>query len=125
VPTQREVAVPLANYPSGSRTVAARNVPDWATHFQFEFARCTSADPTIWPNVATTLRIDFEVFVDGQWFYGGGYTAVGGVITDDDGELPLSFARFTLRPGVDRQIRGNVTITNGPLRTEGSIELVG
>lgn len=127
MPTQREVAVPLANYPSGTRQVTARNVPDWATHIAFEFERCTSADPTLWPNASTTLSIALETFVDGVWLSSGGFGGEGGIMLDPDGEFEVdrSFGRFSLHAGTNRQVRATIVISNGPLRTRGHIEMVG
>jgi hypothetical protein len=125
MPTQREVAIPLANYPSGTRSVTARNVPDWATHFAFEILRRTSSTPSIWPNASTLLQLDFDLFVDGEWRYAGGYTDSGGIADDDGTERAALIGKFSLAPGTNRQLRATIIITNGPLRTEGSLEFVG
>jgi hypothetical protein len=127
MPTQREIAVPLANYPSGSRTVTARNVPDWATHFAFEFNRCSSLDASLWPNASTTLLIHFEVRVGVDWLDAGGFASAGGIVFDPDGEAEAlkSIGRINLPPGANRQLRADVTIANGPLRTAGHLEFTG
>lgn len=127
MPTSKELAIPLANYPSGTHVVSARNVPDWATHLSFEFERCTSGTPTLWPNASTTLDIGFELFVDGVWVNAGAFTDVGGISMDpdDEAERTISFGRVSLRAGSNRQFRATVNIGGGPLRTRGSVEYTG
>lgn len=121
----REVSLPLANYPSGTRLIPQRSIPDSARELYFEFARCTSADPTIWPNEATKLQMDFEGSTDGvNWTPAGGFGSVGGILTRLDGtQAALTTVRVPLPPLTGRQIRATATITNGPLRTQGAIEL--
>jgi hypothetical protein len=123
--TLREVPLPLDNYPSGTRQIAPRSIPDSARELYFEFARCTDADLSIWPNVATRLQIDFEGSFDGVvWVPAGAFGSFGGIHTNRDGtQAPLSYLPVPLPPGVNRQIRATVTITDGPLRTQGVIEL--
>ena len=121
----REVSLPLANYPSGLRQISPINVPDSARELYFEFARCTSADPTIWPNAATTLKMDFEGSTDGvEWIPAGAfYVPVGGIHPTPNGELARSWFVVSLPPLLGRQLRATVVIVNGPLRTQGTIEL--
>jgi hypothetical protein len=124
--TERTIALPLANYPSGTHVLTERALPDWATAFAFEVARCTAASPSIWPNDAATLDLSFEVEVGGVWSYGGGVSARGGIVVNPErGELALCRIDCSLPAGSGRKIRGSVTIANGPLHSEGTIELSG
>jgi len=121
----RELVLPLANYQNGIRQVPERSLPDSASELYFEFARCTSATPSIWPNETTRLQMDFEGSTDGiTWFPAGGFSSIGGIITRFNGvEVPLTTIRLPLPKLAGRLIRATIQITGGPLRTEGSIEL--
>lgn len=117
--------IPLGNYPSGTFTSAGQNVPDAATSVEFDVARCTSATPTIWPNTPTTLSLSIEFSLDGgsTWQAGGGYqNSPGGIQTNRFGvEIANNTFITTIPNGVGRKIRASVTITNGPLRSQGSV----
>jgi hypothetical protein len=121
----RDISLPLANYPSGTLLIPARPIPDSARELYFEFARCTNADLTIWPNAATRLQMDFEGSTDGvNWTPAGGFGSTGGILTRLNGtQIALTTVRVPLPALTGRQIRATVTITNGPLRTQGAIEL--
>jgi hypothetical protein len=121
----RDITFPLANYPTGEHNLPQRSVPDSATELYFEFARCTDATPTIWPNAATRLQMDFEGSTDGvNWTPAGGFGAVGGIITRIGGaQIALTTVRVPLPAMTGRLLRATVTITNGPLRTQGAMEL--
>lgn len=121
----REVTLPLMNYPGGSRQVGPINVPDSARELYFEFLRCTSADTTVWPNEATHIQMDFEGSTDGvNWIPAGGFGARGGIKTKLNGEqMSLTTVSISLPPFTGRRLRATVTITNGPMRTQGAFEL--
>lgn len=122
----RQQVIPLNDYPSGSRQFGPFNVPDSSTTAYFEFARCTTATPDIWPNTATRLQIDLEGSTDGgqTWTPAGGAGAFGGIHTLRNGtESTLSTFVVPLPVATGRKIRINVAITDGPLRTEGFAEL--
>lgn len=124
--TFRDRVIPLANYPTGQRTFGPFSVPDTAQFLYFEVARCTSVDPTIWPNESTKLRLAFEGRVVGQpdWTPAGAFEAQGGIHVRRDGvELTLTTFRVSLPPLANRELRATITVEDGPLRTEGSIEL--
>jgi hypothetical protein len=121
----RELVLPLANYPSGTRSFS-RSIPDSAQSIYFEFARSTTIDPSIWPNPATTISYRQEVSFDGgtTWIVAGGFSAFGGIHVRRDGtEAPLSSFEIQLPPGLSRLWRATGTIANGPCRTSGAVEL--
>ena len=117
--------IPLANYSTGTVNIDAINIPDSATELYMEFARCTTADQTIWPNSTTTLQVDFEGSTDGvNWTYAGGFGVGGGIhILLDGSESQRTTFRAPLPPLTGRQLRGTITIANGPLRSHGTVEL--
>lgn len=122
----RDVVLPLANYPNGTRTVTARVIGDDATKLKLEIQRCTSAAPSIWPNASTQLQVDLEVSYDGgsTWLAAGGFGAAGGVHVSRGGtELPITFGRFGVPAGTNRQLRATVTISGGPLRSSATLEV--
>lgn len=122
----RQQAIPLANYPTGERQFGPIAIPDTARSLYFEVARCTSLDPSIWPNVATQLQIDFEGSSDGGviWTPAGGGGGFGGIFVLRNGsELAIMTVIAALPAVPGRQIRINTAIINGPLRTQGFIEL--
>lgn len=124
MPAVRTIEFPLANYASGSRTSAARNVADDKTTFRFELDRCTSADLTIWPNQTTTIALSVEQSNDGvTWRQLCAFTGAGGVYVDNETglESPISYIQCLLFQGTGRQLRCAVTIAGGPLRSSGSI----
>lgn len=124
----RSQVIPLAGYATGQRTFGPINILDAATSFYFECQRCTSADPTIWPNETTGLNLDAEISLDGgtTWIPAGGFGAVGGIFVLRSGqESALTTFETPLQPGTGRKLRVTITVTNGPLRTSGTAELRG
>lgn len=122
----KNVALPLRNYQNGVYDLGPANVPDWATFIGVELTRCTAATQNIWPNESTKFDCIMELSVDGgaTWVVAGGMTAIGGVYVNKNGiESQVSDFSVTVSPGVSRRVRGTVTITGGPLRTEVSIVL--
>lgn len=130
--TLRQQAIPLANYATGQRQFGPFPIPDSAKTLYFEVARCTSADPTIWPHpvddsdpIKTRLQIDFEGSTDGvNWTPAGGVGSFGGIHVLRNGSESTKTTLIVALPDlVNRQLRINTGITDGPLRTEGFIEL--
>lgn len=125
MPVVRDTVIPLRNY-NGDITLPASNLPNDARYLQFEIARCTSVSPTIWPDVNTTVLFDFEVSTDNgaTWRGLGGFGAAGGISLNRQGaEVPFSSFRIDLPEGTNRRIRGSVVVTNGPIRTSGTLEV--
>lgn len=120
----RTLAFPLANY-NGVRLIGARTIPDDTTVIRFELQRCTTIDPTIWPNASTEVEMGMEASFDdgGTWSPAGGFTAVGGIhILRSGAELATTSIDVGVLPGIGRQLRATFTITGGPCRTSGTIE---
>jgi len=122
----RDTVLPLADYPNGTHE-GTFNLGDSVTGWWFEIARCTSADPTIWPNASTTISVQMHVsFDNGQtWQDGGWFTAEGGIhVKRDSTEATAVRFSSTLRPGTNRKLRAQVTIAGGPLRSFGTLEVL-
>ena len=124
MPVVRDTAIPLRNY-SGFNEIGPLNVPDFVRYLQFEIARCTSVDLSIWTSALTLLAMRFEVSIDGgEWRPAGGFDGAGGISRDRQGnEVTKSLFKVDVPPGVNRRIRATVDISNGPLRTTGTMEV--
>jgi len=124
--TLRQQVIPLSDYPTGERTFGPFNVPDSATSFYLEVARCTTATPDIWPNEATTFSVAMEGSTDnGQTWIpaGGGGGSPGGIRISHGAEIPNTTITVPLPALTNRKMRITTTIVNGPLRTQGFAEL--
>lgn len=113
--------LPLANYPDGTQTFGLASIADNITQIILKFARCTTATPTIWPNETTILVFKSEISIDGgnRWDGISGFTAQGGIAFDRFGaELPFTLSLLIPPAGINRQIRGSLVVTGGPLRTQ-------
>jgi hypothetical protein len=110
--------------PSGSFSIPAENVPDTLTSVRFSLKRCTTATPTFWPNIATVLNAEAWLSIDGAAFRMCGFVlgAPGGIEVENSIEQPLWWWGFSLFPGVNRQARFEVSVVNGPLVSELTLE---
>jgi hypothetical protein len=121
--------LPLNNYANGSRQLGPIDLASDVTSVLFNIQRCTTATPTIWPNVTTTLEIIPEVSLDGgsTWIEAGRTTNVGGIQLSKFGtELAFCLSGGGLPAevgGVTRQYRVQTTIAGGPLRTSATVEV--
>jgi hypothetical protein len=122
VAAQRTDLLPLADYPSGSRTFGPRAIADNIVGLVLEFQRCTTVDLTVWPNPLTHLWARMELSLDDgvTWLPAGGMGAFGGILARPGiggTELADSYLPVDLLPGTGRQLRGTAEVTNGPIRT--------
>jgi hypothetical protein len=124
----RSVDLPLANYPNGTRSTAWRTIPNAATYAGVELARCTSADPTTWPSASTMVDLTIEISLDGGNTVALSATSgqcPGGIVPGKGGgDAPLT--RIALQPlpgGTNRMVRITATVTGGPIRTSGTVEI--
>ena len=120
----RQLVLPLQDYADGFYEFGPVNIGDEIVSILFEVSRCTSADPTIWPDVNTTLRFVPELSLDGgtTWSDAGEFRAVGGIANDRFGnELAVTVGGGLLLSGTNRRMRGTLEITGGPLRSTGTV----
>ncbi len=118
-------AIPLGNYAAGSYNFGPIDIADSVTRCDFKVARCTTADPTIWPLATVALSVQLEVSVDGgAWVGQGGFSAVGGIANTKVGaEATHSIGGGNFPAGVNRRVRGSVTITGGTLRSSATVQV--
>ena len=121
--------LPLNNYANGTRQLGPLDLASDVTSVLFSIQRCTTATPTVWPNVTTTLEITPEVSLDGgsTWIEAGKTTNVGGIQPSKFGtELAFALSGGGLPAevgGVTRQYRVQTVIAGGPLRTSATVEV--
>ncbi len=119
----RTTILPVADYPTGASTIGPANIANGLTVLHVGIARCTAADLTIWPDVATTVSLMAEIAIgnnpqESDWVFVAGMTAVGGIFKARDGsDVPESSWQVNLPPGNERKLRVKSVIVNGPLRT--------
>jgi len=121
---QRIDLLPLAIYLDGSQTFVPRVIPDNIVGLVLELQRCTMADLTVWPNPLTHLWARMELSLDGglTWIAAGGIGSFGGIsISPGNIEVADSCLKIDLLPGLGRMLRGQIDVTNGPIRTTVSI----
>jgi len=125
VPTSRTRALNLANYPTGASQLPEATLPDWAVELTIEIARCTSAEPDVWPLRTTKLVFALEYTFDGTtWLAWQRGESWGGIDLNKLG-VEIEYLTFSapFTPGVNRKVRGTLTIEGGPLRTTAFITL--
>lgn len=125
----RTVDLPLGNYPNGARSTAWRAVPDTATFISVELARCTSADLTIWPSVSTMVDLMIELSMDGgaSVYLRATEGQIPGGIMPGKGGGEATRTRIALSPipaGTNRMVRISASVSGGPIRTSGTVEIV-
>jgi hypothetical protein len=116
------------NVPTGTREFGPANVPPTATTFGVRLARCTTATPTFWPNASTGVNAQLLLSNDGGATYprgAGAFTGVGGITTVKGVEAQESnmFGGISQPLGPNWQIKAVVTVTNGPLVSQLTVEV--
>ena len=120
---QRIVSLPLSDYASGSRSVT-RIIPDDVEAISIELERNSTLNPSFWASEATIVAVTVDLLVGQDWRTLGGFGARGGLVVDaTDGESLFSSCSVEIPAGVNRQTRVSVTISGGPCRTRGTLEL--
>lgn len=112
--------LPLSTYPMGTRNIGPVNIADGVSKATFAFQRCTTATPTVWPDVATKLAFTLEYSIDDglNWTLGPALTAEGGIAFNRDGsEAQYTYVIGGLPAGTNRKIRATITISGTDLFT--------
>lgn len=115
------------NLQSGTQTFGPANVNNSITRIQARLKRMTDATPTFWNNPATIIEIKVEASTDGgaNYFLCCGATFAGGIADTRDGtQIPESTLDCPLPAptGQQRRVRAQVTVNNGPLVSQFSLE---
>lgn len=117
--------VPLGDYPVGTYSFGPVSVADDVTRIYLRIARRTTATPTIWPSASVAIRLDPEIEIDGVWRpYAGGQSVGGIVMAKNGGELTHDVIGGYVPPGINRRLRGSLTVTGGTLRSSADVELL-
>jgi hypothetical protein len=115
--------LPLAVYPAGTRQIPVTDVADDVTDIRASFQRCTSANPTVWSDPASTISYDFDLSFDGgntwQDFIAGSDS--GGITTNKLGqEITDMYLGDQVPPGTGRKLKGSVTFSAN-IRTSATV----
>lgn len=121
-----ETVFPLASYASGSTPFAAVSVADTDITLQFRLRRCTAVSPEVWPSTETFVRVDMEIDLGAGFIelLNGNVEGWGGVQKNKFGvDIEWMSVGIHLPAGTSRQVRGTMTITDGPVYSEGELIL--
>lgn len=113
--------IPLGNYPNGTRNFGPIATPKGLDQFDIRIGRCTTADPTIWPNASTVLKIDLQFSFDGGVNYtplgANSWEQGGGIIVQRGVEQAETILTWSFSPDQPTHFKGRITVTGGPIRT--------
>lgn len=113
--------VPLGTYQVGTYTFGPIATPNGLDGFDLRVGRCTTADPTIWPDSGVVVTVDLQVSFDG----GSTYSAIGanrwsqggGIITGRDGEVVESVISWRFSPNEPTHFKVQINVAGGPIKT--------
>lgn len=111
---------------SGTNEIGPVVIPDGLQRIKLRFKRATTLTPTFWTNPVTKIDARLDVSYDGgQTFQlACAFEMYGGIRAGRNGvELSESFVQCSLQPGTSRLVKASVTVTNGPLASEVSVEV--
>src|SRR4051812_5826333 len=94
--TTQTLQIPLKDYATGERTVERAIAVD-VRSIKLTLQRCTTATPTIWPQLTTFVNLELSGSFDGgaTWIPMGAWGAFGGIFIRRDGsEAQISEAAF-------------------------------
>ena len=123
MPKIRELA--MTDYADGVHIIH-RRLTNGLDGFVVSIPRCTSAQPSIWPNASTKIHISVELgYGSSDVIFpsdGGGAeaTAEGGILVNRGEEVPettLSLVMPVNPKGIPIWARIIITVTGGPIRT--------
>lgn len=100
------------SYAAGTYNIPATAIPDGITNLEIDILRCTTADPTIWPNAGDTISYNLEVSIGGvfqTWASGG--PDGGGIHSVKGTEVATMNISGSIPAGTSRQFRGTITLS--------------
>jgi hypothetical protein len=102
-------------YTAGTHTIPATSIPDGVTQLGIFILRCTSADPTIWPNDTDTISYDLQVSLDDGVSYNdwAGGSDVGGIHINNKGGTEVATMNIVgdIPDGTNRFFQGTITFS--------------
>lgn len=113
--------LPLGTYPNGTVSFASRHFPNGMAGFDVRIGRATTADPTIWAQPSTRVKIDLQFSFDG----GATFTPIGantwegggGIVSHRGTEQAETVLSWRFHPVEATDVKGQITVTGGPIRT--------
>ena len=108
-------------HPVGSRPIGQANFKGGnLSGISLAIARCTSADPNIFPDQSTKLKVDVQAEINGSWTSLGSVTAEGGILINSMTQEEVTHTNLrTWWPWyvVPTRVRVVETVTGGNVRT--------
>jgi hypothetical protein len=127
MPSSRTQALDVADYGNGTHNMPETALPAWANSLGVEVMKCTTPDPTIWPDPESSIRLVAEISMDNgaTWANLFDGTSSGGIQVHNKTGLEIPSMKFDtpIPSGNNRRIRGSMTIENGPIKTTMYISL--
>ena len=111
---------------AGTQNFGPVNVPGAVSQIRIALGRNTTLTPLLWPLASTTITLSLLISIaNGPFTPLAGFTAEGGLAINDDGitEIPESNTIIALPSGANRKLNGSVSVTNGALSTNITIEV--
>lgn len=111
---------------SGTRNFGPVAISDAFSRIKLVLGRRTNGTQNNWNDPATHVEAQIFISINGGPFtLLVGFGAEGGTDLRPDGtESPASTVEINLPPGVNRQARATIVVTNGPLRSVLTVEAV-
>lgn len=123
----RTTVIPLQTYTAGTYEFGPVNVGNNLSRLTFEVQRCTSANPTVWPNTSDSIEMVVEISLDGgtswsEFMRGTGY---GGIDVHPKLGTESEWMIFSraFPAGTNRRLRGRITLSAN-IRTSGVVDIV-
>jgi hypothetical protein len=117
-------ALPI-NLASGTLTPPDVAIQNQVTTVIMKLARATTATPSFWADPATEIAGNVYLSTDNgaSFLHIVGFSAPGGVIVSRGAEVPFTIVSCPLNStGPQRRLKVDVTVTNGPLISELTLE---
>lgn len=124
--TKRYELLPVETYPVGFTPFGPVALHDDVIAVFVELYRCTTRDPSIWPEKSTFIRVIPELSGDRgkTWDVAGGLGHWGGIEEHYKGhEHDSILGTMDVPQAADRWIRGTIEVVGAPARTGLAIEL--
>lgn len=118
----REDSLPARDYDHGEEVVIGDVLP-LARTVTLTLDRCTTINPSTWPDPHTFVEVEIVASFDGgqTWMSGGGFGAYGGIFVTKNGEASFSGNLACRWPGGGRA-KIKYTVYRGP-DTPGPLEV--